>query len=98
MNCLVVCQLLICFGKKKLKNNLGNIRMEEFVGLCISLAYIGTSPCRRTWSMGEMESLVVLALCPSLLSQWETCSPLGLDKMNGMANLVLAFIFQGFCI
>lgn len=48
--------------------------------------------------MGEMESLVVLALCPALLSQWETCSPLGLDKMNGMANLVLAFIFQGFCI
>lgn len=48
--------------------------------------------------MGEMESLVVLALCPSLLSQWETCSPLGLDKMNGMANLVLAFIFQEFCI
>lgn len=48
--------------------------------------------------MEEMESLVVLALCPALLSQWETCFPLGLAQMNGMANLVLAFIFQEVCI
>lgn len=48
--------------------------------------------------MEEMESLVVLALCPALLSQWETCFPLGLAQMDGVANPVLAFTFQGVCI
>ena len=47
---------------------------------------------------GGSKSLVILGLRPAPLSQWETCSHLGLAQMNGMANLVLAFNFYAFCI